>query len=171
MKLRYSLAFTLPLLSTSLIAADLAVKVEVPRLKVAEYHRPYMALWLEKPNQSFVSNLAVSYDVKKKDNGGAKWLNDMRQWWRKSGRDLKTPVDGITGATYAPGEHTLSLDGAKPALQKLPAGDYQFVIEAAREAGGREVVRIPFTWPPKAVETPIAKGKEELGNVTLLLKP
>ena len=61
------------------------VSIEIPRLNVAEYHRPYVAVWLEKPDQSFVGNIAVWYDLKLKDNEGTKWLKDMRQWWRKSG--------------------------------------------------------------------------------------
>lgn len=171
MKVRSSLALAAALLGTQALAADLAVKVDIPQLNVAEYHRPYIALWLEHADQSFAANLAVWYDVKKKDNGGTKWLKDLRQWWRKSGRDLQVPVDGMTSATRMPGDHTLTFAGAKAPLEKLPAGDYQLVVEATREGGGRDLVRIPFAWPPKAAQTLPAKGKEELGTVTLQLKP
>lgn len=171
MKLRYSIALSIPLASASAMAADLAVKLEVPHLNVAEYHRPYLAMWLEKPDQSFVANLAVLYDVKKKENGGAKWLKDMRQWWRKSGRELQMPVDGVTGATRAAGEHTFNFAGNKTPISNLAAGEYQLVIEAAREAGGREVVRLPFQWPAKAVQNLSAAGKEELGAVSVQIKP
>ena len=41
------------------VAADLTLKVEVPRLNVAEYHKPYVAIWLEKPDQTFAGNLSV----------------------------------------------------------------------------------------------------------------
>ena len=74
------------------IAADVKVSVEIPRLNVAEYHRPYVALWLEKPDQSFVGNIAVWYDIKLKDKEGTKWLKDMRQWWRRIGRELNMPM-------------------------------------------------------------------------------
>jgi len=171
MKFRYSLALGIPLIGVSAMASELGIKLEIPRLNVAEYHRPYIAAWLENADQSFVTNLAVLYDVKKKDNGGAKWLKDMRQWWRKSGRDLQTPIDGVTGATYAPGEHALNLAGTKSALDKLPAGNYQLVLEAAREAGGRELVRVPFEWPPKSTQNLSAKGKEELGAISVQIKP
>ncbi|SFU76375.1 DUF2271 domain-containing protein [Pseudoduganella namucuonensis] len=170
MKLRYSIALSLPLASASAMAADLALKFEVPQLNVAEYHRPYIAAWLENADQKVVTNLAVLYDVKKKDNAGTKWLKDMRQWWRKSGRDLAMPVDGVSGATRAPGEHTLAFPVAKEALDKLPAGQYVLVVEAAREAGGRELVKVPLTWPMKPAQTASAKGKEELGNVTVHYK-
>ena len=33
------------------LAADLRVQVEIPQLDVAEYHRPYVALWIEQGNQ------------------------------------------------------------------------------------------------------------------------
>lgn len=171
MKLRYSIAIGLPLVSASAMAADLTLKFDLPQLNVAEYHRPYVAAWLENGDQKVVTNLAVLYDVKKKDNAGAKWLKDMRQWWRKSGRDVEMPLDGVSGATRGPGEHTLSFPVAKDALNKLPAGNYQLVIEAAREAGGRELVKVPVAWPPKSAQSLSGKGKEELGNVIVQVKP
>jgi len=119
MKLRYSIALSLPLASASAMAADLALKLDVPQLNVAEYHRPYIAAWVENADQQVVANLAVLYDTKKKDNAGTKWLKDMRTWWRKSGRELTMPMDGVSGATKAPGESTLTV--AKGALDKLPA--------------------------------------------------
>lgn len=171
MKLRYSIALGLPLASASVMAADLAVKIDVPQLNVAEYHRPYVAVWLENGEQKMVTNLSVLYDLKKKDNGGAKWLKDMRQWWRKGGRDATMPMDGVSGATRSPGELSLTFPAAKPVLDKLPAGEYQLVVEAAREAGGRELVRVPFQWPPKSASSVDGKGKEELGTVAVQLKP
>lgn len=170
MRIRYSFALGAALTTPTIFAADMNVKVEVPRLNVAEYHKPYVAFWIESTDQTFVRNLSVWYDLKKKDNGGTKWLKDVRQWWRKSGRDLQMPVDGVSGATRAPGEHQMTF-GAKAGLDKLPAGEYVLVAEASREAGGREVVRVPFQWPPKASQTAQAKGEHELGAVSIELKP
>ena len=171
MRLRYSIALGLPLASASTMAAELALKLDVPQLNVAEYHRPYIAAWLENADQKVVANLSVLYDVKKKDNGGAKYLKDMRQWWRKAGRDAQLPMDGVSGATRAPGEVALTFPAAKAALDKLPPGQYQLMIEAAREAGGREVVKVPLQWPPKSAQTLSAQGKEELGAIAVQLKP
>lgn len=159
----------LVLLSPAAFAADLDISVEIPRLDVAEYHRPYVALWLEKPDQSHVANLAVWYDLKMKDKEGEKWLKDMRQWWRRSGRSLEMPVDGVSAATRAVGTHQLSYKGSEAPLQSLPAGDYNLVVEAAREVGGRELLRVPFTWPQPA--TAKAQGTSELGAITLTVKP
>ncbi len=171
MKLRYSIVLSLPLASATAMGAELALKLEVPQLNVAEYHRPYIAAWLENADQKVVANLAVLYDVKKKDNAGTKWLKDVRQWWRKSGRDVAMPMDGVSGATRAPGEQSLTFPGAKAALDKLPAGQYTLVVEAAREAGGREAVKVPLQWPPKSAQNVSGQGKEELGAVVVQLKP
>jgi hypothetical protein len=67
--------------------------------------------------------------------------------------------------------HEVSFTGAKYDLNSLPAGQYTLVAEAAREAGGREVVRVPFQWPPKAPQSAQAKGDHELGTVSVELKP
>ena len=152
-------------------AAEIKVKVEVPKLTVAEYHRPYVAIWVEKPDQSVAANLAVWYDVKLKDNEGTKWLKDMRQWWRRSGRTLDMPVDGLSSATRAPGEHQVSFPEGTSTLGKLAPGKYELVVEAAREVGGRELLRVPFEWPPRAAQNLKAQGEHELGALVVDLAP
>ena len=44
------------------------------------------------------------------------WLPDLRQWWRKSGRTLQVPVDGVTGPTRPAGASTRcrSTTGSRP---------------------------------------------------------
>lgn len=170
MTIRYAAALSAAGLAWPALAADLTLKVEIPRLSVAEYHRPYVAIWIEKPDQSFAGNLAVWYDIKMRNGEGTKWLKDMRTWWRKSGRELKMPVDGISGATRAPGEHTVQFPDST-ALGKLAPGEYQLVLEASREVGGRELVKVPFTWPPQAAATTQARGEHELGAVSVTVKP
>ncbi len=159
------------LVAAPALAADIEVKVEVPRLNVAEYHKPYVAVWVERADNTVAANLAVWYDIRMKNNEGVKWLKDMRQWWRRGGNDLTLPIDGVSGATHAPGEQTLSFSNGKAPLGTLPAGNYKLVVEAAREVGGRELVSVPFTWPPKKADTLSAKGSEELGAVTVNVKP
>lgn len=153
------------------LAADVKVTVGIPRLNVAEYHRPYVAIWLEKPDQSFVGNIAVWYDLKLKDNEGTKWLKDMRQWWRRIGRELKMPVDGLSSVTRPPGDHQVVVDVQKAPLAGLAPGEYHLVVEAAREVGGREILRIPFKWPLQSAETLKVQGGHELTAILLDLKP
>ncbi|OEO25867.1 hypothetical protein AX279_10590 [Pseudomonas sp. J237] len=159
------------LLSAPVMAAEVKLDVEIPRLQVAEYHRPYVAIWLEQPNQRHVANLAVWYDEKLKDKEGEKWLKDLRQWWRRSGRSLEMPIDGVSGATRAVGKQSLTFNSADAPFNNLPAGEYRVVVEAAREVGGRELLRLPFTWPPQERAESNSKGKTELGQINLTLTP
>ncbi len=170
MQLRHTLALG-ALVGSPVLAADLTVGIEVPRLNVAEYHRPYVATWIEAVDSRAVTNLAVWYDVKMRNDEGTKWLKDMRQWWRKGGRELKVPVDGVTSATRPVGKHALRFSEGKSPLTSLAPGAYRLVVEAAREVGGRELLSIPFQWPPTAATTLKAQGSTELGEITLDLKP
>ena len=152
-------------------AAEISINVEIPRINAAEYHRPYVAVWVEGEGQKSVADLAVWYQqTDGKEGHGTKWLPDMRQWWRKSGRTLKVPVDGVTGPTRPVGKHAIRFDLKHPSLAKLPAGSYTLVVEAAREVGGRELLKIPFDWKGKP-SNGSAQGKTELGKVTLAAKP
>lgn len=153
-------------------AAQFTVDIEIPQLKVAEYHRPYVAVFVEGADQKVAADLAVWYLTKDTNEGhGTKWLPDLRQWWRRSGRTLKVPVDGVTGPTRPVGRHALKFDDKHPALSKLAPGSYTLVVEAVREVGGRELLKIPFTWPAANAQGGTAQGKTELGTVSLAVKP
>lgn len=160
-----------PALSGASLAADMKITIEVPKLDVAEYHRPYVAAWIEKPDGSVAANLSVWYAVDKEDKKGNKWLKDLRQWWRRAGRDLDMPVDGLSSPTRPAGKHAIEFASTAPPLAELQDGEYELVVEAVREVGGREVLRVPFKWPASAVFTGAAKGKDELGEVALEMKP
>jgi len=147
-------------------AKTMDVTVNIPQLKVAEYHKPYVAFWVEKAGAT-PKTVAVWYDHDMKANEGNKWLRDIRQWWRVSGRSMTFP-NGLSGATRAPGTHKISFTRAQ--LGALTAGEYTLVVEAAREVGGRELLRIPFTWPGKAGAGGRAVGKTELGTVSVAFR-
>ena len=163
------------LLSSSLVlgiaagpatAETLDLAITVPRLTVAEYHRPYVAVWLEQAGAA-PRPLSVWYKGDMKDNEGTKWLADLRQFWRAAGRSMAFPADGISGATKAPGPQKLSFTTGRGPLGTLAPGEYTMVVEAAREVGGREVVRLPFAWPPKPGAVVNAAGTSELGAISL----
>jgi hypothetical protein len=144
-------------------AETMTVSVTLPRLTVAEYHKPYVALWIEKEGAP-AKTLSVWYDMGKRNNAGTKWLRDMRLWWRAGGRALTMPADGVSGATKGPGAQSVTFN------TPLPAGNYRLVVEAAREAGGSEVVRVPFTVAANGAARGSASGKAELGAVSLTVK-
>lgn len=140
-------------------AAAGTVTVTIPRLNVAEYHRPYVAVWLEPEGGGTPRTIALWYDIKKGGNEpGTKWLSDLRAWWRKGGRSLTVPADGISGATRAPGQHRIVLP------RDLRPGNYVLNVEAARETGGRELISVPVTVPNGTAR---ASGRSELGAITI----
>jgi hypothetical protein len=153
-------AITAPALTALVSPASAApagtVTITIPRLNVAEYHKPYVAVWLEPVGGGTPRTLAVWYDLKKRGNDpGTKWLADLRAWWRKGGRSMAMPADGVSGATRAPGQYIIPLPAdVKP-------GQYVLNVEAARETGGRELVSVPLTAGGRI------SGKTELGAITL----
>ncbi|WP_140986198.1 DUF2271 domain-containing protein [Asticcacaulis tiandongensis] len=157
--------------ATAASAGTVTLEVEVPRLNVASYHKPYVAGWIEDASGAHKGDLFVWYDVAMKNKEGNKWLKDMRAWWRKSGRNLDMPVDGLSNATRAPGRHTLKFDSNHKAFKGLAAGDYVLRVEASREHGGAEVVKVPFKWDAKKASAGSVKGSVELGDVKFSYKP
>jgi hypothetical protein len=160
------------LLATPVYAAEVTLEVEIPKLTVAEYHRPYVAVFVEGADGKAAADLAVwSMQKDTAEGHGAKWLPDLRQWWRKSGRAQRMPVDGISGPTRPAGRHALKFDARDPRLAGLAPGRYSLVVEAVREVGGRELLKIPFEWPAKARQSGTAQGSSELGAVALAIRP
>ena len=159
-----------PLVAATVSGGDISLSIEIPRLEVAEYHRPYVAAWIEKPDGSFAANLAVWYDVEMKDKEGETWLKDIRQWWRKSGRSLKLPVDGVSGPTRPVGVHTITVPAKTTELPPLAEGEYRLVVEASREVGGREMLKLPFKWDGKTAAEASSQGKTELGKIQFSIK-
>lgn len=138
------------------------VTITLPRLAIAEYKKPYVAGWIEPAGGGTARSLFAWYDYRKTGNEpGTKWLSELRSWWRKSGRTLKLPADGITGATKGPGVYSVAL----PA--DLAPGQYVLSVEAARENGGRELVSVPLSVP---ADSGHASGKTELGAVVVAAK-
>ncbi|MDB5715593.1 MAG: hypothetical protein JWO15_2990 [Sphingomonadales bacterium] len=146
--------------NAALAASALAgtIGVTIPTLSVAEYHRPYVAGWLEPAAGGPARTVFVWYSTKKGNEPGTKWLAELRTWWRKGGRSLSLPADGVSGATRTPGTYQIPLPaGLKP-------GPYKLFVESARETGGRELVTVPISIPATSARV---TGTTELGAVTV----
>ncbi len=178
-------------------AADLSIRLELPVITTGMYMNPYVSLFIEKDDDSFVGSLSLWHMVNPRRGGqaGDRYLNSLRDWWRSSGTTSQLPIDGVSGATRGAGTHELVFTIGKAPLGNLPAGKYQLVVEVAREIkgprgaggfgeGGRpqrgeggpskdalEELRIPFQWPATRQTTLTAGGKTEIGAVSLTLKP
>lgn len=147
----------------------LAIEIELPRFNVAEYHKPYVAIWLEDANRH-ATQIGLWYDLDMNEDKGKKWLKDIRQWWRRVGRKAEQPFDGITSATKGPGKHNTLISLDSVAFSTLPDGEYQIRIEASREVGGKEVVNIPLNWPLQNNKYPlVTSGNNELSTITIKL--
>lgn len=157
--------------ATRVAAADLSVELDIPTQNSAAYHKPYVAVWIERADGGApVRTLAVWYDVRVRHGNGAIWLRNLRTWWRSGGQSLALPADGVSGATRSPGRQVLSFKGDQGVLAGLPDGDYSLVVEAAREQGGRELVRAPFQWRARSRAARVATraaGSSELGALTV----
>lgn len=153
------------------------LEIEIPQLDVAEYHRPYVSVWVQSPDNKHIMDIALWYQTSKKKNKegqGTKWLKDLRKWWRHSGRDLKFPVDGLSSPTKPPGKHSISLNDKLASLPPLQEGHYELFVEAAREVGGRETLSIPFQWDGKTLKiktNTTVTGEKELKSITLKQQP
>lgn len=149
------------------VAADLNVTVTLPTIRTAAYHRPYVAIWIEqRDTEANLRNVAIWYEDGEASRGGGdggQYLKDLRSWWRGGGRATTLPISGTTGPTRAAGRHAVTIRGAR--LAGLPGGTYNLVVEAARERGGREIIRVPFTWG--RANSANAIGTTELGAISV----
>ena len=79
--------FLLMLVSAAFAEKQFVVELEIPTFSVTEYHAPYIATWIETSDRKTVVATSLWYDEQ------TKWLKDIRQWWRKTGRNQKSRVD------------------------------------------------------------------------------
>ncbi len=161
MKLRWLVVFALMAITNSALAAaaeTIQISLDLPKVTADNYHRPYLAVWLESPDRQAVATLAL---WKQKD----KWLPELRQWWRKVGRQNSQGVDAISGATHNPGSYQINWNGLDNQNKAVPTGAYVVHIEAAREEGGREYVHQAITLGEGGQFK--LNGTSEIGTVTI----
>lgn len=143
--------------SLSAHAAELQIDVTIPQVTEGEAHWPYVAVWIETEQEQPVRLIEI---WRQKPD----WLKDLRRFWRKMGRSDKALVDARTGATKGPGEYRLVWNGQDNQGATVAPGTYVLVVEAARENGGRNMVKQAFDWNGAAVNVSIAAGSE-LGQI------
>lgn len=140
---------------------EVSVQLVVSKLDARPYHRPYVAIWIETTKRKGVQTLAVWHEQEE-------WLKDMRQWWRKLGRDGAAEYDGVSGATRKPGSYVVRW---KPASgSALEPGEYYINIEAAREQGGRDYLRQKIRIGAAEAQVYKLEGDLELGTVIIKIE-
>ncbi|KMT63969.1 DUF2271 domain-containing protein [Catenovulum maritimum] len=156
---RMAIIFTLILIAPiqSMAATQVNLSVTIPALNVNPYHRPYVAIWLENQDRQYITTIALWAD-------DMEWYKDLRQWWRKAGRTTQS-FDAVTGATKKPGSYDVKWIAADSKGNAIPAGSYNLKIEASREEGGREYLKIPIQIAKNGRFS--LQGKHELGQIII----
>ena len=116
---------------------------------------PYLSIWLSDAQHQRIRQLKLHGEQQR-------WLPELRTWWsmqRKNPLDL----DSISGATRKSGRYQLQWDGRDQQGQPLKPGRYTLVLEAAREHGGYEKLKIELDWQANAQGQ--LSGSKEIGQV------
>lgn len=153
-----------------LVALVFAAKAQATEIELSinlakqsgEYHNPYVAAWIENDSGKSVRTLVLWRE-------GAKWLKDLRTWWRKVGRRNKTLVDGITSATRPAGNYNLSFPAVDDNKKPLAQGDYTLKVEVVRENGGRAIIKQKFSINGQA-QSYTLKATPETNQATFSIK-
>ena len=95
------------LIASPALAVEVTLKVDVPQLDVAEYHRPYIAIWIERlTRSSAIWRSGTSQEPQERRRQVAQGHAAMVAPDRPR---AAMPVDGISGATRPPGSHVAEL--------------------------------------------------------------
>lgn len=151
-----ALLFSVP---SSAAVTKYDVSFELPAFSQGQYHRPYVAIWVEDSRHKAVRSVLL-WQKKKK------WLKDLSRYWRRVARSNDALVDSLTGATHGPDTYDVSWDGLDEQGHAVAAGEYSLCAEVAREGGGREAVCLPFAIGPQSVDEQMV-GKHELLSLSL----
>ncbi len=153
-------------------------KVETPHqfnldLEIAKpteggrYRRPYVAAWVEDKENFPVKTLLLFLMA---DNPGPRWHRDLRRWY--SGDQMRLLVDDqkligtISKPTRNPGSYKVAWDGRDDNGKILEDGKYTLYIEAAREHGTYQLMKMPFELGNKDFEETL-KGNVEIKQASV----
>ncbi|MBI3820325.1 MAG: DUF2271 domain-containing protein [Planctomycetes bacterium] len=138
---------------------ELAVELDIQQPETAQnkgkkggYRRPYVAVWVETPDETPVKTLCLWMQK-------PKWIEDLKRWshFYKSRRD---DVQTVTRATRAPGHYELTWDGRNDAGDAVPFGKYTIYVEAAREHGTYQIMKKDVTVDGKTFQFELDGGVE-----------
>lgn len=114
------------------------------------YRRPYVAIWIADKDGKAVRTLALWVQS---GGPGPKWIPDLKRWFRddRTRRQAQALdlVRTVAEPTRKPGQYQLVWDGSNDQGQLVPPGDYEVLIEAAREHGTYQLIRKTVTFDAK----------------------
>lgn len=139
---------------------QLQLQLELP-VQPRQAKRPYVSAWLSQNGQWQAQLLLLGEQPR--------WYAELRSWWRQANQQPGQQFDQRAGATRRAGVHQFQWDARLADGRPLPAGDYILHLEAAREGGGREQLKLPLHWP---LSHPLLlQGQHELGQVRVEVRP
>lgn len=131
---------------------QIQLQLELPQ-QGSTAKRPYVSVWLSQHGQWQAQLVLLGEQPR--------WYAELRSWWRQAGSSHN--FDQLAGATRRSGLHQFHWDARLADGRPLPAGDYTLHLEAAREGGGREQLKLPLHWP---LQQPLLlQGQRELGQI------
>ncbi|MEM1147289.1 MAG: DUF2271 domain-containing protein, partial [Pseudomonadota bacterium] len=142
---------------------EFAVSINIPDLDVANYERPYVAVWIADTRRTLIRVLLLAGDE-------PRWIEENYFWHRRFGRKAGSLVDAVSEPTRRPGNYTLLWDGRDHNGAVVPDGEYVLHVEAAREHGGHQHESLSFMLSADPIVLNYEAG-EELGPVTMTFGP
>ncbi len=121
------------------------------------YHKPYVAVWVENSAGDVVKTISL---WREQEDNKKKYLSNLRKWFRSA----RTP-DMVSSPTRGAGQYSVVWDGLDSKGQRVPQGEYTLFIEAARETGPYQRVRMPLTLGSKPQKA-TAQDNGDLVNVS-----
>tara|TARA_R110002012_G_scaffold56464_2_gene144701 strand:+ start:1961 stop:3445 length:1485 start_codon:yes stop_codon:yes gene_type:complete len=138
---------------------EFSIEFEIPDQDIADYERPYVAVWIADKDRNLVRILMLAGQQ-------ARWMEENYYWHRRFGRKAGSLVDAISGPTRRPGQYKLVWDGRTDDGHTVGPGEYILHLEAAREHGEHQHESVTFTLSADVFNHEIEPGNE-LGHVSV----
>lgn len=149
---------------------ELVVDFEIndPEGAGVQYRRPYVAIWAEDQEGNPVRNILLW--VSQGGAGPFEWLPDLRRWKRadsiRKKTDKREMVFVMSRPTRPPGKYNAIWDGKDDLGKPVPPGEYTIYIEAAREHGTYQSMRVKLTLADKPFSEDL-KGNVEIKSAAV----
>jgi len=147
---------------------ELVVKFELNKPDDEQYHRPYVAVWLENADNFPVRTAVLWIQT---TQPGPRWHRDLLRWFKNDRvrklADEKNLIGVISGATRGPGEYKAVFDGRDDSGKPLKPGKYTLYIEAAREHGTYQLIRHPLQLSAEPIAEARLKSNVEIKSASV----
>jgi len=140
----------------------LSVTYAIKNIVAKEYNRPYVAIWLTNDKREKVRDLLLL-------GTSTRWARENSRWWRsRTAIDHQLLLDGLARQTRRPGEYQINWDGFDDNGTYAAHGTYTLHIEASREKGSHDYLRVKFEHNAQSTRQTITnQGSHEIGQFSL----